>query len=259
MPALPGGFNPETGTFDNIRPVIQIPRNTSRSSAAQVNSTYATGTSYTHVRRRSLWDRFNDTIEDIGNWFADHAETVLGWVTIIFIAVLLITGVGVVISTWISKGFWTALFTAIGVAIAGALTYFIAIIAIYIVVNIVMYGMRLLFWNGWSLLVTLVLLGGVFTYTSIAAPHSSSKAEETEVVQQVTETYRVTASRLNVRAEPNTNCAVLGKLKRGTEVEVLGTTGNFAEIEYNGQKAYASLEYLKKIETIETVEKTAGN
>ena len=61
--ALPEGFNPNNMSFGNLtsaRPVINIPRNT-QSFTQRTSGTF---------RRRSLWSRFNDTVADIGNWFA---------------------------------------------------------------------------------------------------------------------------------------------------------------------------------------------
>jgi uncharacterized protein YgiM (DUF1202 family) len=52
---------------------------------------------------------------------------------------------------------------------------------------------------------------------------------------------------LNVRIHPNKTSRVLGTLRKGQEVEVIDKENGFAAIEYNGQRGYASLKYLTKI------------
>ncbi|MCQ2231451.1 MAG: SH3 domain-containing protein [Paludibacteraceae bacterium] len=52
------------------------------------------------------------------------------------------------------------------------------------------------------------------------------------------------SSNLNVRKEPNTNCEVVGKLAKGTEVEVSNINDGWATLSFNGQTAYASADYL---------------
>lgn len=53
------------------------------------------------------------------------------------------------------------------------------------------------------------------------------------------------SSNLNVRKEPNTSCEIVGKLAKGTEVEVSGVKDGWATLSFNGQTAYASADYLK--------------
>lgn len=56
----------------------------------------------------------------------------------------------------------------------------------------------------------------------------------------------VTASALNVRNKPNTNAKIVGTLKQGSSVEVLGESGGFYVIKYKNQKSYVSKKYIKK-------------
>ena len=55
----------------------------------------------------------------------------------------------------------------------------------------------------------------------------------------------VTAKLLNVRQNPSTNATILGQLKEGTKIEVVGSTGNWYEIVYKGKKAFVYKDYVK--------------
>ena len=61
-------------------------------------------------------------------------------------------------------------------------------------------------------------------------------------VQQTEAT--VTGDKLNVRSSASTSASVLGQLSRGTKVIVKAKNGDWATIDYNGQTAYVSLQYL---------------
>ena len=56
--------------------------------------------------------------------------------------------------------------------------------------------------------------------------------------------YKVTASKLNVRNQPNTSGAIMGSLSSSAVVDVVSIKNGWAEIRYNGQKAYISAQYL---------------
>lgn len=53
------------------------------------------------------------------------------------------------------------------------------------------------------------------------------------------------SSNLNVRKEPNTSCEIIGKLAKGTEVEVSNVENGWGTISFNGQTAYVSADYIK--------------
>lgn len=53
------------------------------------------------------------------------------------------------------------------------------------------------------------------------------------------------SSNLNVRKEPNTTCAIIGKLAKGTEVEVSSINDGWGTISFNGETGYVSADYLK--------------
>lgn len=54
----------------------------------------------------------------------------------------------------------------------------------------------------------------------------------------------VTATKLNVRSEPNTACEILGTLLYGTPVEILETADGWCRITYEGKPAYISADYV---------------
>ncbi len=92
---LPKGFDPNNMSFDTV------PINIPKKPTAYRNNYY---TSSTTRRGPSLWERFNDTIEDIGNWFADHAESVLGTCTMLLMGLIGIGALILVIVTWVNQG-----------------------------------------------------------------------------------------------------------------------------------------------------------
>lgn len=230
---LPPEFDPNKMTFGNLAkrtPVIETSRNT---------STY---------NRESLWSRFNNGVASIGNWFAKKSEDELGWISPTTKAIIVISCIIKVISTWRDDGFWMALLMAFGVCIAGVIAWYVAP-AIVKGVNVVMYGFRFLFWNGWTLLIALTLAIGSWAYVANISPsYDYIPVTETEMYTPTYDKYRCTAAVLNVRIHPNKISRVLGTLRKGQEVEVIYKVNGFAAIEYNGQRGYASLKYLNKVD-----------
>ena len=66
-------------------------------------------------------------------------------------------------------------------------------------------------------------------------------------------TYKVTASKLNVRNSPDKSGQVIGSVTQDTEVEVVSIEDGWAEIKYKGRTAYISAQY------IAPVKKTSSN
>lgn len=238
---LPTGFNPNNMSFGNLpktTPVIEIPRNT---------STYTSYRSWSTSHRESLWSRFNNGVASIGNWFTEKAEDVLGWFKIIAMAIIVITCIVKVVEAWIDDGFWMALLMAIGVYIGGVITWYIATIAIVIGINIVMYGFRLLFWNGWTLLMSIILTVAGWLWIANSTNHYfHQESPKTEVVLPTTKSYQCIAKVLNIRTAPNTYSNVIGTLRKGQIVEVYDISNGFARILYNDQTGYVSLKYLRQ-------------
>ncbi|MED3087641.1 SH3 domain-containing protein, partial [Bacillus toyonensis] len=53
------------------------------------------------------------------------------------------------------------------------------------------------------------------------------------------------ATSLRVRSAANTSSSVLGNLKNGEKVTVLGKANGWAKISYQGKEGYVSLEFVK--------------
>jgi uncharacterized protein YgiM (DUF1202 family) len=89
------------------------------------------------------------------------------------------------------------------------------------------------------------------TVTTVPAPTTPSTPDDSsESDDDSSKTYGIVkvSSRLNVRQKASTSSKILGKLKNGTRVEILGKTGNWYIIPYssgtNG-KAYVYKSYVK--------------
>ncbi|WP_230574477.1 SH3 domain-containing protein [Bacillus rhizoplanae] len=65
------------------------------------------------------------------------------------------------------------------------------------------------------------------------------------IVTSTQETGTVTATSLRVRSAANTSSTILGNLKQGEKVTVLGKANGWAKIAYNGKEGYVSLEFVK--------------
>lgn len=246
LPSL-SDFDPNTGRFTNVSPVIRIPQNRTTSSSSSYSGTSTT------TRRRGLWTRFNEAVADIGNWFADHVETAISACSFITIVGLVILALVYVISTWISEGFIWAIVVAVICCAVGYYALGISWLVIQFIVNIIMYGLRILFWNGWTLLIALTIFAiSLFVqYVPELTFDSKQATEYTMSEPEPTQLYRCTARVLNIRKEPTTGSNVLGTLKSGQTVEVYGVEDGFARVLCNGQYGYASLEYLRPVAVTE--------
>ncbi len=249
--ALPLGFDPEKGIFTNVQPVLRIPRNPAPSSPAprlRTQSELSLNNLTTSRPKRSLWSRFNNGVANIGNWFSDHSDDLIGWVTVAILCSIILSGIAAVVLAFINEGFWTAVIIAICAVIGGVIAYYLTAFVLLIIGNVIVYALRLLFWNAWTLLLALVVVAGAccVKYDIIPIPEFNTSAI-TEVVSS-SKTYRCTAAVLNIRQEPNTTSGVIGVLQKGQEVEVYDTANGFARISHNGTKGYVSLKYLQAVD-----------
>ncbi|HEK9101568.1 TPA: SH3 domain-containing protein, partial [Bacillus pseudomycoides] len=64
----------------------------------------------------------------------------------------------------------------------------------------------------------------------------------------------VNATNLNIREQPTTQSKVVGKVKQGTTVQILGKEKAWAKISYDGKEGYVSLQFLKMKVSEPTVE-----
>ena len=87
--------------------------------------------------------------------------------------------------------------------------------------------------NGWSK----IKYDGRTGYVS--SQYLSSSAPELS-----TTTKYVTASSLNVRSGASTTYSVIGKLSKGSKVEVISTSNGWSKIKYDGRTGYVSSQYL---------------
>lgn len=85
--------------------------------------------------------------------------------------------------------------------------------------------------------------------TTVPAPVVPPKVEETtEEKKKQYGTVKTSGSNLNIRKKPTTDSSIIGKLKNGTKVEILGKTGNWYIIPYSSGtdgKGYICATYVK--------------
>ena len=72
----------------------------------------------------------------------------------------------------------------------------------------------------------------------------SQTPETPETTKQIAYVYNLDGGTLNVRPQPNTNQAAIGKLTEGEAVTIVGESGNWYEIEYNNSTGYVSKDYI---------------
>ena len=195
--------------------------------------------------KESGWQRFNNWVEDVGDWLEDHSETVgiiLGAIVFLIYAIY-------VIVVWVNEGFWMAL-------LAGFIGFFIAGIAAYLLMiggNVLSWILRFVFLNAWTFLLAVGILVGTVVLPAVGAIFEGSNDyeeysyTEAEPVYE-TETYYVTAQSLNVRSYASKNASVVGSLSKYQSVEVIeyNASNGFAKIRYNGDIAYISNKYISK-------------
>lgn len=242
MPQLPFGFDPDAGTFANVK--LPPPRVNNRYSGATASSA---DSSTCPVSRPQLswWQRYDRFISDIGNWFSENYDETVDRLSAWLYIIMFVGAVIAVILTWISSGFWSAVFVAIGAMIGLGLFYYVASIVLPIVTGAVMFAGRFIFWNSITLLIFLSVVIGGAVHRSMQPTQPAKEKTEAAAPAPATQTYTCTAAVLNVRSQPNTSCAVLGALRKGQTVEVLGTEGDFARIDYRGRTGYVSTRYLQ--------------
>lgn len=238
---LPAGFDPIKGTFSGVQ-APKIQSNYNPSSSGSYTGSYSSYRS----RNYNLWDRFNDAIKSIGNWIDDIIEPVSKWITII---AYVIAAIGLICWVFNDSNILYIILRIFGAYIIGGIGFYVIAICCFLI-GLSLKCVRFLFWNAWTLIIALVLGIGGWAYSAYDSPsftHSPTE-EQTKVYTPPTyDKYRCTAAVLNVRSHPNETSRVLGTLRKGQEVEVIDKVNGFAAIKYNGQRGYASLKYLNKI------------
>lgn len=152
--ALPQGFNPNSMSFGDLaagRPAFRIPRNGQRPVRPAART----------VRRPSLWARFNKGVTDIGNWFADNTDNIILCLRLLAIIPIIIIYIQLIIEAYNEHGFAEAIISLFASVVAGYMMWKIISAIITILVNIIAYVVRFIFWNGWTLLLVIGLIAYV--------------------------------------------------------------------------------------------------
>ena len=94
--------------------------------------------------------------------------------------------------------------------------------------------------NGWAK----ISYKGKEGYVSLSFVKVEGK--ETEQIESgPQETGTITATSLRIRSAANTNSTILGYLKQGEKITVLGKANGWAKISYKGKEGYVSLSFVK--------------
>ncbi len=154
--ALPQGFNPNSMSFGDLaagRPAFRIPRNGQRPVRPAART----------VCRPSLWARFNKGVTDIGNWFADNTDIIILCLRLLAIIPIIIIYIQLIIEAYNENGFAEAIISLFASVVAGYMMWKIISAIVTILVNIIAYVVRFIFWNGWTLLLVIGLIAYVCT------------------------------------------------------------------------------------------------
>ena len=194
--------------------------------------------------RRSIWNRFDDFIGNIGNWFADTSETITSILSVLLLVCMAIPFIGWLISLGWFWGIVAGIFL-------GGIAYYAAMIVVGIFIwisNIVLAVIRYIFYSGTSFLIMLAIVGALIgiSVMSSSNSHTTNSTKSEYAIPRTTKYYCTARSVLNIRSAPSQNARVIGVLKPNQIVDVYEITNGFAKIKYNGSDGYASIKYLSK-------------
>jgi hypothetical protein len=210
-------------------------------------SGFGTRTAPSRPVRFSRWERYNDFVEDIGEWIEDNMESLAENISTIFY-VLVWIGLGIgIIGTWIDDGFWEAFFLAI---IGGAITFYgagILMVGLMYLLKILFFVARYIFYNLWSLIIVASAILGFYVLSLFPDTGDTVRQQNTELVNQQPNYICTARTSLNIRIEPKVSSRVIGSLKSGEKVYVNQTDNNFGRIEHNGREGWVSMSYLEAI------------
>lgn len=123
--------------------------------------------SVVHLSGPSLWYRFDKRITRIGNGIAERMDAITDWLMTASIWIAIIWAALIVIATLISEGIIAAIIVLIiGAAIIGFLQGLAGILALMVkyVAYIPLYALRIIFYRGWTMALTLLGIIGFVTY-----------------------------------------------------------------------------------------------
>lgn len=190
----------------------------------------------------NLWERFNDFIGGIGNWFADYSEQITGVLSIILLLCLAIPFIIWLFSLGLFWGIVAGVFL-------GGIAYYAAMIVVGIfafISNIALGIIRYIFYSGVSFLISLTIIGGLIGYNYYGNSKQVITNPSVENTSITTKKYYCNAKSLNVRSLPDENATIIGKLKRNQIIEVLEISDGFAKIKYASSYGYVSERYIKE-------------
>lgn len=233
---LPGGvkFDPETGELigaDFGRP--SIPSNSSYSYSSD-----------------NWWSRLNNSVIGIGNWFAEHNSNITGTLALILLVLAWLYFAISVIGIWREDGFFSALIFGV---IGGVIFYYVSMIAagILIWVGVVVLAIvRFVFYNIYTLLITIAIIIGLICCKGTPSSNSFSNSNTSSYLSEnKTERYICIArTSLRIRREPYLQSPVVGSIPHGQFVNVYTNSSydGFVKVQYGNTQGWASLKYLSK-------------
>lgn len=237
LKGLPSGFDPSTG---RLRTGGSSSTSSSISRSTSSYSSYSSG---------GVWGSFNDAIEDAGDWLEDAIDIIRTVVMWIILGGAWIAAIVAVIAAFVEGDIIEGI---LGIVIGGPIVYYGSFIIAgigWLAVTILLYIIRFIIWNGWTLLLTLLLAGGIAIGVSVSNnsnDYSVSSTPKATTTATTSTTYVCTASTLNIRSAPSTSASVLGVLKKGQTCEVITFTGGFAQIKYRNTFGYVSSAYVTR-------------
>ena len=237
LKGLPSGFDPSTGRL-----------RTGGSSSTSSSISRSTS-SYSSYSSRGVWGSFNDAIEDAGDWLEDAIDIIRTVVMWIILGGAWIAAIVAVIAAFVEGDIIEGI---LGIVIGGPIVYYGSFIIAgigWLAVTILLYIIRFIIWNGWTLLLTLLLAGGIAIGVSVSNNSNDYSVSSTPTATTTATTstaYVCTASTLNIRSAPSTSASVLGVLKKGQTCEVITFTGGFAQIRYRNTFGYVSSAYVTR-------------
>ncbi|MDR4235201.1 SH3 domain-containing protein, partial [Priestia megaterium] len=83
------------------------------------------------------------------------------------------------------------------------------------------------------------------TLATAVTPGFGSIGGNQEKAYAATVTYKVTASKLNVRSGAGTTYGIIGSVVKGQALSVMSKSGSWYKINYNGRMGYVSSDYVQ--------------
>lgn len=205
-------------------------------------------------RRFRPWRSFNILVIKTGNWFSDNTKKAMVIFQALLSVVLLISAVVCIIEAVINRGWLSGVMVAGMLLLVGLLLWYVGKILIRWVVGLLVYGVRLIFWNAWSFTAIIAITAFLIVVppsTWFSQPLSHYvKIDPTEIFtlleDRETDSYVCTVSVLNIRTQPDIHSDIIGVLRKGEHINVEEMAGDFARITYEGQTGYIVGSFIEK-------------